>query len=94
MADRLPPGSPRLAGQRYRWECTCQQPPILLACYDEQGWIEVKVRERRYLARGWLAATCPRCGTRHVLQLPHGTVDGLAPRSAPPPASADNAATS
>jgi hypothetical protein len=54
---------------RFRWVCDCANPPVLLAIYDETGRIEVKVRQRRYVAQGWLEATCPRCGARHVLQL-------------------------
>ncbi len=54
---------------RFRWVCDCANPPVLLAIYDETGRIEVKVRQRRYVAQGWLEAICPRCGTRHVLQL-------------------------
>ena len=54
---------------RFRWVCDCANPPVLLAIYDETGRIEVKVRQRRYVAQGWLEAICPRCGARHVLQL-------------------------
>jgi hypothetical protein len=52
-----------------RWVCDCSRPPILLAIYDDSGRIEIKVRDRYYIARGHLQATCPRCGTRHLLDI-------------------------
>lgn len=52
-----------------RWVCDCSQPPILLAIYDDSGRIEIKVRDRYYIARGHLQAICPRCGTRHLLDI-------------------------
>jgi hypothetical protein len=52
-----------------RWVCHCTDPPILLAIYDESGRIEVKVGDRYYEARERLLATCPRCGTRHTLEI-------------------------
>lgn len=55
--------------QGIRWVCDCTQPPILLAVYDRSGRIEVKVGERYYIASHRLQATCPRCGTRHVLDI-------------------------
>lgn len=54
---------------RYRWVCRCTEPPVLLAIYEETGRIEVKVRQRRYIAHGRLEAICPRCGTRQVLHV-------------------------
>jgi hypothetical protein len=54
---------------RFRWVCHCAEPPVLLAIYDETGRIEVKVRQRLYIAHKRLEAICPRCGTRHVLHL-------------------------
>lgn len=55
---------------RYRWECHCSDPPILLARYDPDGHIEIKVRDRFYhLASGCVQATCPKCGATHILDL-------------------------
>ncbi|HET7037313.1 MAG TPA: hypothetical protein VFI42_16630 [Thermomicrobiaceae bacterium] len=44
-------------------------PPVLLAIYDRSGRIEIKVRDRRYVAHDQLQATCPRCGTCHTLNI-------------------------
>jgi hypothetical protein len=52
-----------------RWACDCSSPPVLLAIYDDSGRIEIKVRDRYYIARGRPQAVCPRCGTRHVLDI-------------------------
>lgn len=66
---RRHPALPRSAPP-YRWECTCSDPPILLARYDPGGQIEIKVRDRfYYLASGCVQATCPRCGALHILDL-------------------------
>lgn len=66
---RRHPALPRRA-PRYRWECTCSDPPILLARYDPGGHIEIKVRDRFYhLASGCVQATCPKCGALHILDL-------------------------
>lgn len=52
-----------------RWECRCTDPPILLARYDPGGRVQIKIRDRYYLASGCVHATCPRCGAQHVLDL-------------------------
>lgn len=52
-----------------RWVCDCSMPPVLLAIYDRSGRIEIKVRDRRYVAHDQLQATCPRCGTCHTLNI-------------------------
>ena len=54
-----------------RWVCDCTHPPVLLAVYDESGRIEIKVRDRYYIAHDRLQAICPRCGARHVLDIRH-----------------------
>lgn len=55
---------------RYRWECRCSTPPILLARYEPGGHIEIKVRNRfYYMASGCVQAVCPKCGASHVLDL-------------------------
>lgn len=56
-------------GTGVRWVCHCSSPPILLAIYDQTGRIEIKVGDRYYIARDRLEATCPRCGTRHTLEV-------------------------
>lgn len=56
---------------RTRWECHCVYPPVLLAIYDAAGRIEIKVRNRYYIAHDRLQATCPRCGRCHHLEIHH-----------------------
>jgi hypothetical protein len=56
-----------------RWECGCQQPPVLLATYEAAtGTVHLKVRDRYYHIEGGkrLVATCPRCGRSQTLNLP------------------------
>lgn len=53
----------------YRWECRCQEPPQLLATYDEGGRINIKVRDRYWHVFGLVRTICPRCGAEHVLDL-------------------------
>ena len=70
-----------------RWECRCADPPILLAMYAPGGQVEIKLRDRYYLASGCVHATCPRCGAQHILDLrpssdPDDTPAG--PEQAPP----------
>lgn len=65
-------GRGRPGGRRepkQRWECRCAEPPILLARYDPGGQVQIKVRDRFYIASGCVYATCPRCGAQHVLDL-------------------------
>lgn len=63
-----------------RWECRCGDPPILLGMYTPGGQIEIKLRDRYYWASGCVHATCPRCGTRHVLDVrPADAADTVAP---------------
>jgi hypothetical protein len=54
---------------KVRWECSCCDPPILLARYDPGGKVQIKIRDRFYMASGCVHATCPRCGTHHILDL-------------------------
>ena len=61
---------------KLRWECRCAEPPILLARYDPGGQVQIKVRDRFYIASGCVYATCPRCGTQHVLDLRPDDSDG------------------
>jgi hypothetical protein len=52
-----------------RWECRCQQPPVLLATYDERGRVHIKVRDRYWHINGVVRTVCPRCGSEHTLDL-------------------------
>jgi hypothetical protein len=66
------PAGPLSRGRRaprFRWECRCDEPPILLGMYEPGGQIQIKLRDRYYMASGCVHATCPRCGARHVLDL-------------------------
>lgn len=73
------------ARRRYRWECRCCEPPVLLAMYDPGGPVEIKVRDRFYLASGCVHATCPRCGTQHILDLrPAARASDLPPTAGDP----------
>ncbi len=67
---RNPTVRPWRRSPRYRWECRCSDPPILLARYDPSGHLEIKVRDRfYYMASGWVQAICPKCGATHLLDL-------------------------
>jgi hypothetical protein len=67
--------APRLAvshassGPLFRWECRCQQTPVLLATYDGRGRIHIKVRDRYWHIEGIVQTVCPRCGAEHTLDL-------------------------
>jgi hypothetical protein len=64
-----PKRGPARREPKLRWECRCSEPPILLARYDAGGQVQIKVRDRFYIASGCVYATCPRCGAQHVLDL-------------------------
>ena len=74
----------RKRGTKQRWECRCAEPAILLAMYEPGGQVEIKLRDRFYLASGCVHATCPRCGTQHILDLrPSSDPDDICPASEP-----------
>lgn len=50
-----------------RWTCHCEDPPVLLATYDELGRVNIKVRDRYWHVQGRVQAICPKCGQEHVL---------------------------
>jgi hypothetical protein len=50
-----------------RWECRCREPPVLLATYERDGRINIKVRDRYWHVLGQVRTICPRCGAEHVL---------------------------
>jgi hypothetical protein len=84
MAERDTDGRGAAGGRarrvpRQRWECRCGDPPILLARYDPGGKIEIKLRDRYYIASGCVYATCPRCGAHHILDLRPADPDGSPP---------------
>jgi hypothetical protein len=77
-------GTRRKRGAKQRWECRCAEPAILLAMYEPGGQVEIKLRDRFYLASGCVHATCPRCGTQHILDLrPSSDPDDICPASEP-----------
>lgn len=55
----------------YRWVCPCQAAPVLLATYDLDGHLNIKVRDRYWHLYGFghVQAICPRCGAEHLLDL-------------------------
>lgn len=54
-------------GTVLRWECHCREPPVLLATYERDGQINIKVRDRYWHVLGQVRTICPRCGAEHVL---------------------------
>jgi hypothetical protein len=62
----------------YRWECRCQDPPVLLATYEPNGRINIKVRDRYWHVFGSVRAICPKCGADHLLDLSGNVADGIA----------------
>jgi hypothetical protein len=61
-----PGGAASGSGAR-RWVCGCRQPAVLLATYDRDGRVHIKVRDRYWHVSGRVEATCPRCGAVHLL---------------------------
>ncbi len=61
------------ANDRFRWECRCQQTPVLLATYDDGGQIHIKARDRHWHILGSVQTRCPRCGAEHALDLRVGS---------------------
>jgi hypothetical protein len=49
-----------------RWECRCQEPPVLLGTYDSTGKVNIKARDRYWHVIGRIWTTCPRCGAEHA----------------------------
>ncbi|MCO5176194.1 MAG: hypothetical protein M9890_04360 [Thermomicrobiales bacterium] len=69
MTERTPHRGKAIS---YRWECQFCEPSVLLAMYDSEGQVQIKIRDRFYHfygALGRVHATCPRCGTVHELDL-------------------------
>ncbi len=61
----------RMSPPAHRWECGCQQPPVLLATWTDSGQVNIKVRDRYWHLYGFgqVQAICPRCAGEHVLDL-------------------------
>ncbi len=61
----------RAAAPPFRWECPCQDPPVLLATYTAHGRLNIKVRDRYWHLYGFgqVQAICPRCAAEHILDL-------------------------
>jgi len=51
-----------------RWLCHCEDPPVLLATYDNKGCVNIKVRDRYWHCTGRVQTICPKCGREHVLE--------------------------
>jgi hypothetical protein len=66
-------GELRRTGRRraavFRWECPCRAHPVLLATYDANGRINIKVRDRYWHVDGQVRTVCPVCGAEHILDL-------------------------
>jgi hypothetical protein len=69
MDDRTTTGRRHGRDVVYRWECRCQDPPVLLATYEPNGRINIKVRDRYWHVVGSVRAICPKCGADHLLDL-------------------------
>ena len=57
----------RDGGTPRRWECHCQEPPVLLGTCAPDGQVNIKVRDRYWTASRPVSTRCPRCGTEHRL---------------------------
>jgi hypothetical protein len=55
----------------HRWECGCQDPPVLLATWTDTGRVNIKVRDRYWHIVGCavIQTTCPRCASEHELDM-------------------------
>jgi hypothetical protein len=60
--------------------------------YTPGGQIEIKLRDRYYWASGCVHATCPRCGTRHVLDVRPADTDPVRGNESPGVQADDSAA--
>lgn len=63
----------RMTPPAHRWECGCQQPPVLLATWTDSGQVNIKVRDRYWHVSGCavIQTICPRCASEHRLDLKH-----------------------
>lgn len=51
-----------------RWTCPHHENPVLLAMVDDEGHLQIKVRDRVWTVDGFrtVTATCPKCGKVHT----------------------------
>jgi hypothetical protein len=75
MHQRAAPGDQSGREAVSRWECHCQQPPVLLGTYDTSGTVNIKARDRYWHVSGRVRTTCPRCGAEHTLAPLSASVD-------------------
>lgn len=73
-SDAQPPAQPRVIRTTppvHRWECGCQDPPVLLATWTDGGQVNIKVRDRYWHVAGCavIQTTCPRCASEHRLDM-------------------------
>lgn len=63
--------SPFASDREVRWVCACKDPAVLLATYEPDGRLNIKVRDRfwQLVGFGQVKAVCPRCGKTHTLDL-------------------------
>jgi hypothetical protein len=71
QSDSEHPRVIRMSPPAHRWECGCQQPPVLLATWTDTGQVNIKVRDRYWHVSGCavIQTTCPRCATEHRLDV-------------------------
>lgn len=72
MSNRLEGSGyqPRSSAGPQRWQCHCQEPPVLLGTYDQAGRVNIKVRDRYWSASTPAHTICPKCGAVHHLDTP------------------------
>lgn len=70
MQERAPRRDSSARDAVIRWECRCQEPPVLLGTFDASGKVNLKVRDRYWHVIGRVWTVCPRCGAEHVLDPP------------------------
>jgi hypothetical protein len=65
LPEFIAPMTSKAAGHRLRrWECDCQDPPILLGTFDH-GTHTLRVHKRHVEAHGMVSTICPGCGQIH-----------------------------
>lgn len=54
-----------------RWTCPNHDSPVLLAMVDDEGHLQIKVRDRIWLISDYstVTAICPKCGKRHTRRI-------------------------
>lgn len=59
------------SGSYVRWVCPNHSSPVLLGMVDNEGHLQIKVRNRVWLISDFttVTATCPKCGERHTRRI-------------------------